>query len=379
MNLVKGFVFTAIQALLWITFFMYMNDPIMNVANAGVRPTDSIFSSMSAIFNIVYSMGGFFMGPVFTVFSMIPSNTLDPMSLFPMMSAAALNGAMRSLGDLAGMGEMASSLFPATMYPGAVLWAIPVSSLMYFVVGKLLDPLMDKAKNFAWFLMVENSAQKKKSNAYQKELTQRSQDLDRLQARVHNLAQEANSLKDSVITDELTKVYNKRFFLDRLSQELEGCRQQRSMFCLIMIDIDFFKKLNDNYGHLAGDDVLKQVSAVLKRFTPEQCYPCRFGGEEFGIIMANRQLNEATEVARTIQEQVQKLRFPKIDEKLRVTISQGLCAVDFACPESKGVTSYDDILQLADEQLYKSKENGRNRVSTAVLMSPPPQAQAANE
>jgi diguanylate cyclase (GGDEF)-like protein len=259
------------------------------------------------------------------------------------------------------------SVFKPDLFQGTLIWWVPIASVTLSVGVRVGGYMAEHGRNWLWNVMIEYIFQRKKAKLYQKALTEKNKDLERMSSQYRELAQETHSLKDSVITDELTKVFNKRFFLNRIQQEFNACKQHGSMLSLIMVDIDFFKKLNDNYGHLAGDQVLKSVAQVLKRFSPDQCYPCRYGGEEFVIIMARKTLEQTIEAARLIQENVQQLRFDDIDKKLRVTVSQGICTVDFSSPESASIKKFESLLELADQQLYRSKQEGRNRVSANYI------------
>lgn len=352
-------VVTLLQVMLWITFLCAMGDP----GFVTERTAGSFYYTYAFLIDPLYQGTSYLITPLQDLFIQFKLyNPEGPVSWFPISTAAQFSGLVAPLG--------LSGIFKPTAYQGVIIWWIPMASVILWILAILFDHFYERTRNAVWNLIIEYIFQRKKTRLYAQALDKRNEDLARLNTQYRTLAQETHSLKDSVITDELTKVFNKRFFLTRLQQEFEACREERAIMSLIMIDIDFFKKLNDTYGHLAGDTVLKAVAAVLKRFVPDHCYPCRYGGEEFSIIMPRRDVNEAMEAARLIQENVQQLHFDDIDKKLRVTVSQGICTVDFACPESKVIKAFDNILELADQELYRSKMEGRNRVSVNTLVGP---------
>lgn len=356
---VKQTIFNLLHVFLWLSFLCAINDPGFE----GTRPVGSIYNTFGFVLNIVYTISHNLTFPFELILSWmgaIPLN--DKTGWFPSADSQEVGQFFTSLGW--------TWLAPYIKFDGVLNLWIPVGSLGYIILDKSIMLFWDPIRNWGWNLFIEYGFQRKQIRTYTAELEKRSNDLERLNKQYRALKQETNSLQDSVITDELTQVFNKRFFLNRLKQEFDLCVQQRTNISLIMVDIDYFKRLNDTYGHMAGDDVLVAVGQVLKKYTPEKGFPCRYGGEEFGIILPRLTLQQSVEIARKIQEGTQQLRFHDIDVALRVTLSQGICAVDFARPESRMVKSIDDLLRLADQELYRSKLEGRNRVSVYTLIPP---------
>lgn len=166
--------------------------------------------------------------------------------------------------------------------------------------------------------------------------------------------------------DGLTGLYNHRMFQERLRQEVTRRDRTQKPLSLIMLDIDHFKHFNDNYGHQAGDAVLKELSEIItsqsRCTTIDIC--CRYGGEEFTIIMPELELHNAVKVAERLRKVVENNIFTINDQNsdIRVTISLG----------AAGVTGTDDLsseelVKKADDALYLSKKNGRNRVSFSPM------------
>jgi len=158
-------------------------------------------------------------------------------------------------------------------------------------------------------------------------------------------------------TDGLTELYNHRYFQDTLRQQIETAKRYNQAFSLIIIDIDYFKNFNDNYGHQAGDTVLKEVAHILKRNTRATDYVCRYGGEEMSIILPQTDKKEAISNAQRICNAVSNYVFKLPHNKeCRVTISLGVATFPKDNDNAQG------IIECADKALYRAKNNGRNQV-----------------
>ena len=163
------------------------------------------------------------------------------------------------------------------------------------------------------------------------------------------------------ITDGLTKLYNRRFFMNQLTQEMERSRRYQNPLSLLMIDIDNFKYYNDTNGHPAGDTALENVAQLFLKTVRKTDYVTRYGGEEFAILLPETPLENATLVGEKLRKTIEK--FPFENEEAQpggnLTISVGVAE------QTKEMNSYEDFVIKADEALYKSKESGRNRVTLA--------------
>ena len=163
---------------------------------------------------------------------------------------------------------------------------------------------------------------------------------------------------DSATRDSLTHCYNKRFFLDRLPGELAFAKRHNKPLSLAMIDIDHFKKINDSYGHPAGDLVLRMLGSVLqKRLRAEDTF-VRYGGEEFALIMRETPAPKALLAGERIRRMVAETVFVYEGKEIRATVSIGV-----ATWPSEGIDSIEDLVKAADANLYKAKQGGRNRVA----------------
>ncbi|HET7205300.1 MAG TPA: sensor domain-containing diguanylate cyclase [Terriglobales bacterium] len=157
--------------------------------------------------------------------------------------------------------------------------------------------------------------------------------------------------------DGLTGIFNRRFFEMRIAEEIERARRFDTRMALIMIDIDQFKRLNDEFGHLLGDEVLRQVSSIFSQHLRKIDVLCRYGGEEFIIALSQTDPESAFGVADKLRKVVAAWQFPGVPRS--VTISAGVAVL----PED-GINR-DDLVKVADSALYLAKQSGRNRVCTA--------------
>lgn len=161
------------------------------------------------------------------------------------------------------------------------------------------------------------------------------------------------------VLDPTTALYNKRYFMERFLEEFSLARRNKTPLSVLLMDIDFFKKVNDTFGHLAGDLVLQQVGQLLKQMTRHEDVVARYGGEEFIVMLRSSDEESAYQTAERIRKQVEKFSFEFEGKKIPVTISIGLCTLDH---EAADVTT-EVMVKTADERLYVSKQGGRNRVT----------------
>lgn len=162
----------------------------------------------------------------------------------------------------------------------------------------------------------------------------------------------------AAITDELTCIYNKRYIQEKLPVELALSKLNKEPLSLLMTDIDHFKRINDTYGHLAGDYILKEFCQILKtNLREEKDWMARFGGEEFLITLTNTENKAALIIAERLRESIEEAVFVYDGEKIKLTASFGLCT-------NNNENDYDieSFVQCVDKNLYQAKESGRNMV-----------------
>ena len=188
----------------------------------------------------------------------------------------------------------------------------------------------------------------------------------RARVRTHlTLKAQADLLRQWVYVDGLTGVHNRRWFDERLAAEWGRALRDRSALSVVMIDVDFFKRFNDRYGHQAGDDCLRRVGATLKAGVQRPSdLVARYGGEEFVCLLPDTPLAGALVLARQLGQQVHELQIAHGDSAAApvVSISLGVCSK----PED-AVGTADALLREADGQLYLAKSSGRHRACGAAL------------
>jgi diguanylate cyclase (GGDEF)-like protein len=156
--------------------------------------------------------------------------------------------------------------------------------------------------------------------------------------------------------DPLTSLYNRRFGMDRLGIEFQQAASRHTPLGVIMFDIDHFKRVNDTYGHLTGDQVLVEVSSLARKAIRESDVLIRYGGEEFVIVMPGAKPNVIKEVAERLRANVAGYDFQDGEQHLKITVSLGVTSY------SPDLSEPDSLLREADEALYAAKEGGRDRV-----------------
>ena len=168
-----------------------------------------------------------------------------------------------------------------------------------------------------------------------------------------------SQLYQSATRDGLTGLYNKRFFIDQLRQELAWHKRHDQPLTLMLVDIDHFKKVNDTHGHQAGDSVLHQLAAQLNRGCRTEDILARYGGEEFAVILRLTSPGEAQMIAERLRDSVALHPFNHGETEIPITISVG--AVTRGGGE---LSEAEDLIEEADKLLYRAKEHGRNRAET---------------
>ncbi len=166
-------------------------------------------------------------------------------------------------------------------------------------------------------------------------------------------------VKQLAYLDGLTGIFNRRFFELRIMEEIERARRYETGMAVIMTDIDQFKRLNDEFGHLLGDEVLRQVSSIFHQQVRKIDVVCRYGGEEFALLLTQTTAEQAMAVAEKLRKMVEIWQFPGVPRT--ITISAGVAAF------SMHGRTRDEIVRAADSGLYAAKQGGRNRVCLGAM------------
>lgn len=167
----------------------------------------------------------------------------------------------------------------------------------------------------------------------------------------HKQKKHISDLYDLATLDEKTGLYNSRFFENILEMELEKAQRGYQKLCLFIIDIDFFKKINDTYGHIKGDEFLKRLADVIKKQLRRSDVAARFGGEEFFILLPQTDLEKAKLITARVRDAIKS---DPVLKKYKITVSGGL-----TCYVAKDTGK--SFKERADKAMYKAKETGRDR------------------
>lgn len=188
----------------------------------------------------------------------------------------------------------------------------------------------------------------------------------RYAAKLVELQNQIAQLNGLVRTDALTQLFNFRFFSEALPLEMERTRRTLLPLSLILVDIDHFKQINDVWGHEIGNKALIHVAMVIRDVLRRLDFPCRYGGEEFALILPSTALNRAVSVAERLREKLENTPFVVGNEAITVTASLGVVEFDRLSGESA-----ENLLSRVDERLYWAKMHGRNCVAHSPYLSIP--------
>ena len=163
--------------------------------------------------------------------------------------------------------------------------------------------------------------------------------------------------------DSLTDLYNRRQFLELIDREIARAANYKRPLTLLIIDLDHFKSINDQFGHPNGDLVLKKVALTLRGHSREEFIVARIGGEEFAIVLPENTLHQAIAFADSLRRALSELEFTLNDTPRKITVSVG------AASWLPGMSSTGDLMRAADDQLYRAKQGGRNLVRSALSLA----------
>lgn len=180
---------------------------------------------------------------------------------------------------------------------------------------------------------------------------------EQLNNRVAEVEKLQNELRQQALRDPLTGLYNRRFLADALEREMARVSREKRPMSVIVMDIDHFKRINDNHGHQAGDLFLKAIADLIADHSRASDIACRYGGEEFLLVLPGTPLETALRRAEQLRVQCANVRIPHGGKDLMVTMSLGVAAYPKHGSDAEG------IVIKADKALYRSKQNGRNQVS----------------
>ncbi len=179
--------------------------------------------------------------------------------------------------------------------------------------------------------------------------------LKKMEEEVKKLSRDIAEVKMEARIDPLTGLYNRRAFDERIKEEVERAKKEKTPLALLMYDIDHFKNINDSFGHSIGDMVLRALSDVVKNSIRKSEFVARYGGEEFSIILPKCKRKEAKDIGKRIRKEVSETNLKYKEKRLDVTISVGISYL-------KSDDTPESLIERADKALYRAKQEGRNRV-----------------
>jgi diguanylate cyclase (GGDEF)-like protein len=194
-------------------------------------------------------------------------------------------------------------------------------------------------------------------NNYRHKLEQMENKIFDLAFATTNVLQKKEEIEQIAIKDGLTHLYNHAYFKEQLNKIFNTAKRESLHFCVAILDLDFFKKVNDEFGHLAGDGVLKEFANIIQRNVRQNDIVARYGGEEFAIIFPNSNCEACNSILKRIRESINKHKFKAENKEFFVTFSAGIAEF------SKKFKDIHAMLHSADQALYKSKNSGRNKTT----------------
>lgn len=175
--------------------------------------------------------------------------------------------------------------------------------------------------------------------------------------RLRRMLKEREKFKRLSLIDQLTRIPNRRYLFQELKKYFKRHKEEKKPLALLMIDVDDFKKVNDTYGHEAGDEILKKVANIISRSVRKFDLVGRYGGEEFIVVLPDADIEKAVEIAERIRKNVESQTFMIDSNEIKVTVSLGVAELLKDNPRS-----VNDLIKIADMRMYRAKVSGKNRV-----------------
>jgi len=232
-----------------------------------------------------------------------------------------------------------------------ILAIIIIFTTMYVIIKKVLNPIAYLHETILAFKDNKKDLQKRKF--YKDEIGQMIEQFFDMKEK---LEKDKEKLRLLATTDPLTKIYNRRAFFEIANSFFKLSKREHTPLSFMLLDIDFFKKVNDTYGHIIGDEILKHLVKNVRINLRKSDLFGRYGGEEFVILLPNSDSKSAQTVAENIRQHIEQTPFQSDTKKIYITISIGYSSL------KDEDTTISDIITRADQALYKAKRNGRNRV-----------------
>jgi diguanylate cyclase (GGDEF)-like protein/PAS domain S-box-containing protein len=214
----------------------------------------------------------------------------------------------------------------------------------------------DDGKHLGYFGITRDTTERKLAEQALREANRK------LEQQLHHINELHRQMREQAIRDDLTGVHNRRYFVECAERELERARRHGNVMSLVMLDIDHFKNINDNYGHATGDAALQAVGAMLGATTRAEDLPCRLGGEEFAVLLSGLGHEGAMERAESWRATLADMAIPAYGKTLRLTASFGVASFP------AHAATLADLMRLADTHMYRAKAQGRDSVFGEVSL-----------
>lgn len=222
-------------------------------------------------------------------------------------------------------------------------------------IDYLRTKMLESFSNFVDTFGEKTESKKGRLDTIAKEYGTVNNELDDYKKQVAKLQNDLNKYKTESVTDHMTGLYNRKYMDLKLGEEIDRFNRTKTPFCVVLIDIDHFKSVNDNYGHPIGDQVLKHLAKLMKESIRKTDFAFRYGGEEFMMLLSNVDVRNATHVSDQIRKKLETTNFSMKGTSFNVTASFGIALFDKK-------DTQETIIKRADENLYKAKQTGRNKI-----------------
>lgn len=355
---IKHRLFIVIFTLLWIRLLLMTADPQLGDATIQGWP---MYSGDRQFINLLYAISGIFVWPVDQLYRMLDPYLPD-VSWFPQLPSPGIRrwyqhwAEVSTAEHLIRYGQM-----PSTMktLAGTVDLMTVAAMFVYAGLYPALDWAYEELRVLYWKFLIKVPVTKNARDLQEYERkAARMMDKNR---KYQQMGKGTNLITASVVTDELTQTYNKRFFVQKLGQAFHDAKNNGTALAVALMEIDHFNDIAQEEGFPMAERVIQAMADAAREHTPEGCYLCRSETHQFALIMPGKSSQEAYDTVNEIHQYFQVLRYQE-NPDLRSTASIGLIAADFGAESRPAWQSFNEMLKFAEDELRLARGNGRNRI-----------------